>query len=559
MTELTFVTSNQAKLAHARYLCRDYHVTILSYKKFYYGVGYDEPRIYDRKQLLTESFYDAAARWKKNVSGSEDRIFFIEDTSMKLDALSIEGNEVPGVNVKYWMRSTSFEKLDKELRENGNNRKCSVTSHLILFLTEDLKKKSGISDDFKVFKSTAYGSVTEKEHSFDTNILYPWLDNKTFNKWFVPIGYNLPISMLDIANADAGDFRKDAFRQMLSFLKTYGAIEDKRESPDQLYLEFYDSFIICGRSCSGKSTLGKYLVDNYGYYHIEASEFMTHKRLDTHGTRSKVDKHLFAAELLKAYPFFVVSRLVEYMHKNNIYDRFVITGFRTKDEIQDFLAKFHSERRRLVFLNTSFEERYRRWMLRQREQDVYTKERFREIDMVQDGMGIGDVAAMQGMILLPNENTEVAEIYKCFVKKFLKNQKKEHINIEKKSLEHVKISLERAILITLALEFRKDQSRWYTTTEIAHLVNNYFKLIRRSKNNVSRYFNQAFYVYYEVQYVNRKNRYRISPIGYSEAIKILSHFDHYIGREYVVKSDTPKVINPLLIEFKEYVANSDLL
>ena len=66
----------------------------------------------------------------------------------------------------------------------------------------------------------------------------------------------------------------------------------------------------------------------------------------------------------------------------------------------------------------------------------------------------------------------------------------------------MKISLERAILVTLALEFRKDQSRWYTTTEIAHLVNNYFKLIKRNKNNVSRYFNQAFYVYYEVQCVN---------------------------------------------------------
>ena len=94
MTDLTFVTSNQTKLAHARYLCRDYHVNILSYKKFYYGIGYDEPRIFDRKQLLTASFYDAAARWKRNVSGSEERIFFIEDTSMRLDALSDDKNEI---------------------------------------------------------------------------------------------------------------------------------------------------------------------------------------------------------------------------------------------------------------------------------------------------------------------------------------------------------------------------------------------------------------------------------------------------------------------------------
>ncbi|MBO7537787.1 MAG: AAA family ATPase [Prevotella sp.] len=549
MTDLTFVTSNQTKLAHARYLCRDYNVNILSYKKFYYGIGYDEPRIYDRKQLLTASFYDAAARWKRNVSGSEDRIFFIEDTSMRLDALSDEENEVPGVDVKYWMKSINFEKLDAELRKHGNNRKCSVTSHIILFLTEELKKNSGIYDDYKVFKSTVYGNVTDKEHNFDTNILYPWLDDKTFNKWFVPDGHDLPVSMLDITNADAGDFRKEAFKQMLSFLKTYGAIEDKRQIPNQLSLEFYDSFVVCGRTCSGKSTLGKHLVDDYGYYHIEASEFMTHKRLDTHGTRSKVDKHLFAANVLKTEPVFVVNRLIEYMHRNNIYDRFIITGFRTKGELLDFITRFHAERLKLVFVNTSFEERFRRWKLRQREKDNYTEERFRAIDRVQESMGIGEIANMQGIISISNDTTEVVDVYKCFEKKFLKNQKKEHVNIANEDLKYMKISLERAILITLALEFGKDQSRWYTTTEIAHLVNNYFKLISRSKNNVSRYFNQAFYVYYEVQCVNRKNRYRISPIGYSEAIKILRHINHYIGREYVVKSDTHEVINPLSIDF----------
>ena len=447
------------------------------------------------------------------------------------------------------MKSTTFEKLDAELKKHGNNRKCSVTSHIILFLTENLKKKSGISDDYKVFASTAYGSVTEKEHNFDTNILYPWLDNKTFNKWFVPEGYDVPVSMLDIESADAGDFRKDAFKQMLSFLKTYGAIENKRKIPNQLSFEFYDSFIVCGRTCSGKSTLGKHLVDDYGYYHIEASEFMTHKRLDTHGIRSKVDKHLFAAEVLKTEPVFVVNRLIEYMHRNHIYDRFVITGFRTKDEIQDFLTRFHTERLKLVFVNTSFEERFRRWKLRQREQDVYTEERFRDIDRVQDGMGIGEVATMQGIIPLSNDTTELTDIYKCFAKRFLRNQKKEHVNIVNKELRSVKISLERAILVTLALEFRKDQSRWYTTTEIAHLVNNYFKLIKRNKNNVSRYFNQAFYVYYEVQCVNRKNRYRISPIGYSEAIYILRHINHYIGRDYIVKSETHEEIKSLSIDF----------
>lgn len=175
MTDITFVTSNLNKLAHARYLCRNYQINILHYKKLFYGVGYKEPRIDDRKQLLKESFEDAVARWKRNVTERDNRLFFIEDTSVKIDALSDEAHEVPGVDVKYWMQEIDFNKLDRELKNRGNNRKCCVTSHVILFLTENLKKTLGVTEDYKVFKSSAYGTITEREYVFNTNILYPWL------------------------------------------------------------------------------------------------------------------------------------------------------------------------------------------------------------------------------------------------------------------------------------------------------------------------------------------------------------------------------------------------
>lgn len=59
------------------------------------------------------------------------------------------------------------------------------------------------------------------------------------------------------------------------------------------------------------------------------------------------------------------------------------------------------------------------------------------------------------------------------------------------------------------------------------MINRYFKVLERNKNNVSRYFNQSYYVYYEVKYENRKNRYKISPIGYSEAMSIIRNLKHY--------------------------------
>lgn len=531
MTDIIFVTSNRTKLAHARYLCRDYNVNILHYKKFFYGKGYEEPRVDDRNVLLSESFNNAVSRWKKHFSGNNGRLFFIEDTSVKIDALSDEKNEIPGVDVKYWMQEINFDELDKELRNRGNNRKCSVSSHVMLFLTEDLRRRLRTTDDYIVFKSTAEGYVTEKEYSIKTQMLYPWLDNKTFNKWFVPNGFSNPVSMLNIDEAEAGDFRRGAFKQMLDFLKKNGLIRNRQYVNHQTYLQFYDSFVVCGRTCAGKSTIGKYLVDKYGYFHIEASEFMTQRLLETQGTMSGVDKHMFASEVLKVDPLFVVKRLVDYLHENGIIDRFVITGFRTQYEVEEFKKSFHGNRVNYIFLNASFEERCKRWMRRHREIDIYTEDRFRVIDDVQERMGIGGITNISGVKILENSIDGLSSLYKSFRNKFLRGLLQDPLRINKKKLSWQTISLESAILITLAIEFQKDETKSFTTTEIAHLVNRYFRAFERNKNNVSRYFNQAYYVYYEVKYEKRKNRYKISPIGYSEAILTIRSLGYCKNKE----------------------------
>ena len=526
MTDIIFVTSNLTKLAHARYLCRNYQVNILHYKELFYGKGYVEPRVDDRTFLLSESFKDAVTRWKKHFSGENGRLFFIEDTSVKIDALSDEKHEIPGVDVKYWMRETNFDKLDKELKKRGNNRRCSVTSHVMLFLTEDLRIRLRNNNDYIDFTSTANGYVTEKEHCIETQMLYPWLDNITFNKWFVPDGCALPVSMLDISEADAGDFRKGAFSEMLALLAENGIIRGRRYIDYQVYLQFYDSFVVCGRTCAGKTTIGQYLVDKYGYYHIEASEFMTQRLLETHGAKSNIDKHKFASEVLKVEPFFVVRRLVDYMHEHGIFDRFVITGFRTRTEVEEFQKLFHGSRVNLVFINSKYEERCKRWIGRHRDVDDYIEERFKAIDDVQEGMGIGKIMQIRGMYILENSIDGLPQFYKEFRKKFMKGLWQEPIKIKVEKLKALTISLEKAILITLAIEYQKNELNSFTTTEIAHLINKYFRAVERNKNNVSRYFNQAFYVYYEVKYENQRNRYKISPIGYSEALLTIGRYVH---------------------------------
>ena len=126
--KLYFITSNRAKLANAKHICKDYDIAIVPHKKLFYGYGYQEPRIQFREQLLESSIESAIHRWEKYVHGqANDSFFFIEDTSVIISALSSENEEVPGVDVKYWMEDMTFKKIDRIAIGKGieNLTKCS--------------------------------------------------------------------------------------------------------------------------------------------------------------------------------------------------------------------------------------------------------------------------------------------------------------------------------------------------------------------------------------------------------------------------------------------------
>lgn len=521
MTDITFITSNQAKVAHARYLCRNYDVNILTHKRMYYGVGYTEPRINDRETLLKESFDDAVRRWQKNVSNYGERLFFIEDTSVKIDALSDDNSEVPGVDIKYWMRENDFRMLDSMLKANGNNRKVSVSSHIVLFLTNSLKEKLGTDVNYKVFKSTSIGRVVDREQVFETQILYPWLDDKSFNKWFVPDGFSVPISALSIRDADKGDFRKAAFEEMLSFLVENGEIHVESKLSFDLPLQFNNNFIVCGRTCSGKTTIGNMMVYEYGYYHIEASDFMTQRYHETHGAVSRIDRHVFALEMLRTDPTFVVDRVIDYMVAHSIYDMFVVTGFRSAIEVRSFMDKFRSIRTSLIYINADENTRYNRWLRRKRDTEIYSKDRFLTIDEVQKEVGVTTISQMGDVSFFNNNKDGLQYLYEGFIKAYMADILKCPLKTMESIYDQEKLSLEKTILITLATANIEDQNRFFTTTEIAKRINNIFRVTKKNKNNVSRYFNQAFYVYYEVRYEGNRIKYKISPTGYSEAVSVM--------------------------------------
>jgi len=360
MLDITFITSSIIKLANAKHIAKEYDVNILHYKKKYYGIAYYEPRIPDKNQLLDESMNDAIKRWKKCVSANSTQLFFIEDTSVKIDALSNDKKDVPGTDIKFWIIEQDFKKIDIDLKKRNNNRRACVTSNIVLFLTEDIKNRLKTMKEYKIFSSTTYGNITDKEHHIEINILYPWLDNKSFNKWFVPDTYDVPISMLDIRDADKVDFRKGAFEEMYNFLIDVGKLSSK-ESKNRFInnknlLPFFPMFLLCGSTCAGKTTLGRYLLEMYGYYHIEASDFMSLKYYETHGTKFVVDKHKYAEELLKIDPLVIVENVTKYIQKIKN-DKVVITGFRTPIEISKFCEIFSNQKLRIILITADFDIR----------------------------------------------------------------------------------------------------------------------------------------------------------------------------------------------------------
>lgn len=516
MIELVFFTSSRVKLAHARYLCRDYAVRVVGFREKTFGAPYVEPRIHDREQLIESSYQDALQRWQKAVSGSG--LFFIEDTSVTIDALSTE-RETPGLDVKYWMAETDFATLDAQLKASGNNRRATVRSDLVLHLPPEWVGADGKS--YKCFTSMASGNVTEKELAFDTNPMYPWLDNRTFNKWFVPDGCAQPISVLPIAEADKHDFRAPAFREMLEFLESCQKISRRTEPEVQTSFGF-DSrlFIVCGSSCAGKTTLAEYLADRYGYYHIEASDFMYLSYYQRHGVSPVTDIGDFAEQALRDQPEIVAEQVLQNIQQNKPVP-VIVTGFRSPAEIEWFsdhyMGKYPVE---VVYVIADQAIRYARSLIRQRDGEAADREAFVRRDVQQSAMGLAELEKCFASNRIEN-NGSLDSYFNSFEARYIQQPQK--LDAENKLLPQAPLGrLEELILLALADKWQNRE--YFTTTEIAQLVNQYFNLEGKpkSKNNISRYFNQTFHPYYEIKLIDGKRKYRLSNTGYGKARILLS-------------------------------------
>jgi len=522
--ELIFFTSNRVKTQHAKHLCRDFDIDIINFNEVTKLANYEEPRIDDRSELLNASFESA----KKQIDISnygKNRAFIIEDTSVDIHALTRQyRKEYPGVDIKYWMKDTNFVDVDYQLHMLGNNRSVTVRSDLLLYLPA-LKP-------FKYhFIGKSDGTLVSNDDDFDTNVIYPWLDNKTFNKWFQPKGETVVISKLPIEKADLYDFREKAFAQMLNLLEKNHIIKRKtaefRPSISELFENNIQCHIVVGLTCAGKTTTANYLINECDFLHVEASDFMHEIYREHHGIDSDIEIGKFAKELLKRQPTIVAKQIFEYLKDFQIQNT-VITGFRLAEEseyIENILSNTHKIKRIVISASRSIRED--RKSERNRVGDVKSTECLENRDKREMEMGMSALISHNDNVDIKNEST-FEHLFTTY---------KDKLNItplvkskNKKNTDPNQFKLKDIIIIALyGMRHNEEKSNFYSTTEICNMVNDLGLTKPKFVNNIGRFFSKRVGAMFEVELFGNNRpvrKYRLSNTGAGYAKTLLRNFQY---------------------------------
>jgi len=512
------------KTQHAKHLCRNYDIEIVNFNEVTKLANYKEPRIEDRTKLLQASFESAKNQLNLSSFG-KNRAFIIEDTSVNIRSLSHHyGKESPGVDIKYWMKKTSFIDLDYSLKMFGNDRRVTVRSDLILYIPT-------LDPDNYHFIGESHGVVTNKDDTFDTNVVYPWLDNKTFNKWFQPEGEPVVISKLPIEKADLYDFRARAFDQMLNMLDKRALIKKKFTGRlphiEELFELDFECHLVFGLTCAGKTTTANYLINETDFLHIEASDFMHEIYREHHGIDSDIEIGLFAKELLKKQPKIVAERVLRYL---NDFKRqhTVITGFRLEEEasfIENHLSNSHKVRR--VIIEASRGIREARKADRKRGGDIRSTECLINRDKRELEMGMEALMSHESNVIVNNEDT-FELLYQSYGQSLHLSAPINHNNI--KNTDPNKLKLKQLIVLALyGVRHNEEKADYYSTTEICEMVNSLGLNKPKFVNNVGRFFSKRIGAMFEVElFVTKRTvrKYRLSNTGVGYAKTLLRNFQY---------------------------------
>ena len=137
---LFFYTSNLAKFLQARVVFARSGLVLQHFRSK--TDPYNEDYSAGKEVLLERAIQEIVS------SVGASSLFFVEDTSLRLESLSTSSDDFPGLTVKEWFAQATFGELDRSLREKGNDRRAVIKSDIALhvpglihpcFFTEALK------------------------------------------------------------------------------------------------------------------------------------------------------------------------------------------------------------------------------------------------------------------------------------------------------------------------------------------------------------------------------------------------------------------------------------
>ena len=201
-----FYTTSSEKFAQAQLAFQQSGLSITEFRSS------DDPYREHEDATSTELLRAAIEEIRRTVGAASTAFFFVEDTSLRIDALSAPHQDFPGLRVKDWFSDTSFADLDRALRSRGDNRRATVKSDIALHVP---------NLQFPVyFHGETSGTVAEEEPAFEANPQYPWLTPSTFNGWFIPDGAERPLGAMSLEESWRFDFRGRALEGRLPASKS---------------------------------------------------------------------------------------------------------------------------------------------------------------------------------------------------------------------------------------------------------------------------------------------------------------------------------------------------
>lgn len=395
--DVFFYTSNVDKFLQARLVFERFGLVLNQFR------GRSEPYSEDYS-IGTHGLLARAIREIVATVGRSN-LFFVEDTSMRLEALSTPDNDVPGLSVKEWFQKTSFGELDAQLRSLSDDRRATVKSDIALHIP-------GARHPV-YFHAATDGYVASTPPDFPESPQYPWLTPKTFNGWFVPEGADRPLGGMSFEESWLYDFRIKAMVQLIDRLEEYAAVlnlpvqaysRSRRRTTDARQPRLLKTgrvFVVVGRTCAGKTTFADRAVASVDARFVEASSIV--RMIRSECSDPEPDPFIYAQKLMQERGYDVVANEVLRIYGTESERDVVISGFRTVQELETL--RQHRPDAKVVLIEANDRIRFQRHLNRARPGAPIKFSAFRELDKQQETFGLLRVVEDFADVKLVNEGS----------------------------------------------------------------------------------------------------------------------------------------------------------